>query len=391
MTAYTITTHEVLVGQPFTLLEIGPEEYDTLTITADGTLEQTGIGVPALVMQLGTQLANSGSILGTNIGVSLHGGALVDNRAGGLIQASDAAIEVIASGSYIYNSLAANIHGGTTGIRLSKAEGVIQNHGIITGKVAVHVMEDATPGGRVALINTGHLTSTVDAPGAYAVRLNGAVSSEFHNQGFVTGAVHVFAFENAYIANSGVIRGDVFLHTHNASGVNTYIASGFGWAAGTIYTGDNDSLLVGGARDDRFVGAHGDDTIIGGEGNDVINGQWGHNVLEGGYGSDQIFAWGSQDRIVYKNAAESPLGRYADTIRGFDLLDVIDLRQVPGSSDRIFRGTRDFLNTGQFQVRVDSGGGAHHISVDINGDTFRDMLIILHRSHFTLNAAHFLL
>lgn len=388
MTAYTITTHEVLVGQPFTLLEIGPGQSDTLTITADGTLEQTAVGVSALLMETGTQLSNSGSIIGASIGVSMHGAAVLNNRSGGLIQASDVAIDSVAFGASIYNLAGGNIHGGSAGVRLSKADGWIENHGTITGKVAVHVLEDATAGNRLVLINTGHLVSTVDAPGAYAVRLNKALTSEFYNDGFVTGAVHVFALQTAYIFNRGVINGDVYL---NGSGNNIYQAAGYGWARGTVYMSDRNSLVYGGAKDDRLAGGAGSDSIFGGEGNDVIYGGRGYNVLEGGFGADEIFLSGGANRAVYRSIFDSGLGSRADTIRGFEVFDVIDLRLVPGSSERQFRGSRDFIYNGKFQVRLEEGGGVHHISVDVNGDTFRDMLIIAFGTHFSLVAENFLL
>ena len=162
------------------------------------------------------------------------------------------------------------------------------------------------------------------------------------------------------------------------------IASGVDQVAQDNYAdglGGNDQLL-GLAGADTLLGNTGDDTLRGGDGNDVLQGGAGRDLLQGGAGSD---------RYVYTAASESTVafgGR--DVIADWSSGDVIDLSNFDANID--LAGVQNFSFRGftaaSANQQVTAGAIWYYyyedntyLSLGVNGDTSRDMLIRVSGRH----------
>jgi Ca2+-binding RTX toxin-like protein len=74
----------------------------------------------------------------------------------------------------------------------------------------------------------------------------------------------------------------------------------------SVWSGDGDDVIAGGARDDeidgsygddRLYGAAGDDTLDGGYGSDALYGGEGDDILRGGYQNDRLDGGAGDDRL----------------------------------------------------------------------------------------------
>jgi VCBS repeat-containing protein len=93
--------------------------------------------------------------------------------------------------------------------------------------------------------------------------------------------------------------------------------------ADTVYGGDGDDVVNGGADTDLLDGGNGIDTMNGGEGADTLYGRNGNDVLDGGRGADTLYGGNDADTFVFSTALG---GGNIDTV-GFSVIenDVIQL------------------------------------------------------------------
>ncbi|WP_377507520.1 calcium-binding protein [Octadecabacter sp. R77987] len=140
-----------------------------------------------------------------------------------------------------------------------------------------------------------------------------------------------------YVANLGIINGDVYLF-----GGDDKVSSGtYAQFNGDLYAGNGNDTLFGSGGDDTFFGQgdddeiwgfDGDDFLFGGSGGDVINGgkdadylrgQGGNDTLNGGFGDDDIYGGAGADVFVFE------VGGDFDIVWDFqNNLDQIDLRDL---------------------------------------------------------------
>lgn len=241
------------------------------------------------------------------------------------------------------------------------------------------------------LSNLGSIISTASGPGAYAIRINQTLYGEISNNGYIKGAIHNVATLAASLNNADLIDGDIFLISDTTLGISSYTGNA-GQVNGTVYAVGSESELSGGDHTDRFVGFDGYDVFYGGGGKDFLNGGGGANFLHGGHGGDDITSGGAYDRFVYSDVSDSTSGAGADTLRGFDAEDVINLIDVEGATERRFIGSQAFFTDGTFQVRaVRTSSNAHTVYVDVDGDAVRDMTIFVRGQSALLSAEDFFL
>ncbi len=142
----------------------------------------------------------------------------------------------------------------------------------------------------------------------------------------------VFIFEGADSQNNALTY-DLTTHDATVSTGSTLTVQASG--VSTVFDFDGSAETDGsidvrsGSGNDIIVGGSGADTIVGGDGNDTITGGAGADNLMGGNSSDFVNADGNGNNIyVYTSASHSDYSSSlatADTIRGFDDTDQIDL------------------------------------------------------------------
>ena len=308
-----------------------------------------------------------------------------------------------------------------------------------TGNFLVHGANIATglmPNFDVASFNNSGLFE-VRGLTAYGIRAIGGYLSTFNNSGvirvddgqYMSGSVAVLVdaiFSTAVntglieadiafqinadvatsIANSGTIRGDIYLGNGDdlvlntgsitglidlAIGSDVYDGRGAGQLSGAVYGGDGDDELLGGAGNEVFNGEEGDDSLLGGAGDDVLDGGRGDDSLDGGSGFDVVTfrsyhmgvsvnlaeGWarapGSTDTIAGVEAVSGSY--YADQITGSGTADTLDgdlgddVINGGGGDDRII-GNRgdDILSGGQ-------GADAFIFVLYDGNDTIRDFTV----------------
>jgi len=104
-----------------------------------------------------------------------------------------------------------------------------------------------------------------------------------------------------------------------------------GIAVGT----ERGEIVRGSLGEDRLFGLGGADDLGGGAGRDLLLGGGGDDRLTGGAGADRLIGGAGEDVFVFRSAAETGLGREADTILGFQCgRDAIDLAAIDADLDQ---------------------------------------------------------
>ncbi|HLZ76004.1 hypothetical protein [Phenylobacterium sp.] len=358
----------------FLLTESAPAVTNegAITVTAAGAAEGVDVAqkFTVYVSALSSAVTNSGHIdisgAGTATGFFLGNGAFVTNSgsidvtgtaAGTVVHGiySPFPTSVINSGEIVVtdndpniDSVAVHVGGGTT---------TIQNHGTITGDIAI---EDVN-------------TTTDD--------------SEFQsidNDGVINGriVINVNPIPNVHvtIANNGTINGDIDLGPGAQSffgqqGVQNGLISG-GEGNDQEWGGAFHDALQGNQGDDILHGMGGDDIVVGGkdndiqsgdDGDDVVWGNLGNDTLDGGNGNDQVRG-GQGDDLISGGAGNDFISgdRGNDTETGGPGADIFH-----GSQDAGIDRVLDFNLAEGDRVQLDPG--TTYTVSQVGADTVIDM------------------
>ncbi|WP_137154859.1 calcium-binding protein [Rhizobium sp. FKL33] len=261
------------------------------------------------------------------------------------------------------------------GVSVYSNSSTVNNAGIIDTYYAV-VFDAASPGTTSRLINSGVI---VGADTIYGAVIRGSSTTEtlvVDNTGTIKG-------ENAYnatlgdgvdlINNSGVMIGDVLLHTFD----DKYNGKK-GFVDGIVDGGDGADILNGGVKLDNFAGGAGADTLY------------------GYLGKDKLAGGADADTFIYKAAAESA-GKAVDIISDFTKADddLINIHAI--DADTTAKNNQDFTFIANNAFSGDAGelrfsvsGGNTTVQADINGDGKADFVLKLTGS-ISLASSDFLL
>lgn len=214
---------------------------------------------------------------------------------------------------------------------------------------SVAVMTDLIMG---TAVNTGLIEADI------AFQVNGSVGTDIANSGTIRGDIYL-GFGDDHVLNTGSITGLIDL----AVGADVYDGRGAGTLSGAVYGGLDDDELLGGAGVEVLNGEEGDDILNGGAGDDVLDGGRGDDALDGGSGFD-VVTFRSYHMGVSVNLAEgwarSPGSR--DTITGVEA--------VSGSyhADQIVGSGADDVLDGDLGDDVITGGGGDDRIIGNRGD-----------------------
>ncbi len=202
-------------------------------------------------------------------------------------------------------------------------------------------------------INTGLIEADI------AFQINADVKTEIANSGTIRGDIYLGNGDDL-ILNTGSITGLIDL----AIGSDVYDGRGTGTLSGAVYGGDGDDALLGGTGDEVFNGEEGADRLLGGAGDDILDGGRGDDTLDGGSGFD-VVTFRSYHMGVSVNLAEgwarSPGSR--DTLTGFEA--------VSGSyyADQIIgSGAADLLDGDRGNDVIQGGDGDDRIIGNLGDD-----------------------
>ncbi|MEZ5099791.1 MAG: calcium-binding protein [Thermoleophilia bacterium] len=147
----------------------------------------------------------------------------------------------------------------------------------------------------------------------------------------------------------------------------------------TVYGGDGNDVLRGGAAGETFYGENGNDTFDGGGGNDLLIGGPGNDTFEGEGGNDTILG-GPDDDTISGGDDDDVLdgGPGADAITGGNGTDWVDYssRSTPLAIDLLDPardgGVEDGIGDGITEVENVRGGSANDVIVGDNGPNALD-------------------
>lgn len=294
--------------------------YDTITATQTGS-----IGINVASDSFATKLLNLGEIIAQAFGIQNFGAA-----------------------SNIHNTgeITANIGVAT------RSDARFVNDGVITAETAALVVNGADSNANVT--NRGTMTGDLQFD-AGADRLG--------NTGTITGDIEMGA-GNDKLQNSGEIIGQISL----GEGRDQYNGTN-ALAGATVDGGSGRDDLRGSAFADVFDGGADQDVLRSGDGDDILIGGGGRDVLIGGAGAD-VF--------VYRDASDSDevFDVITDFASGEDRVDLSVL-----SAGVFVLSTDGLIGDGTASLYADEKANTNnYINVDIDGDGFRDMLILLQRA-----------
>ena len=308
----------VLVGDGSTNVRVN--NYDTISATEAGS-----IGINVTDDSFATKILNIGQILAESFGIQNLGNA-------------------------------SNIH----------------NKGDITADVGIETRSDAR------FVNDGVITSSTAA-----LVVNGPnASANITNRGEMIGDL-LFDAGADLLGNTGMIMGDVVMGAGNDKLTNK------GGITGEISLGDGrdqykgteattSALVRGGAGEDELRGGTKADILDGGADSDVIRSGDGDDTLIGGGDRDILTGGAGADVFVYRDEADSDevFDVITDFAAGEDRLDLALL-----SAGVFVLSTDGLVGGGTASVYADEKANTNNfINIDIDGDGFRDMLILLQRA-----------
>lgn len=405
--------------------------YTRLTLDNSGTISSTtGAGIYALNGAEAAQIINTGSLSGTTAIIMIGNGALSVNNSGTLTATAGIAIQKQQGSGTVIN-------GGTiTGdVLFGAGFDRVDNTGLIDGDITLSFGNDvytSTPSGSVSGTIYGgggqdKLTTHTDdvlfgGQGDDSFFINHSAAQTNGGDGIDTITTSVdfnldASSENLVIANETGQRGegnaldntltgdtgaDVLLghagadiiYGHNGHDTlfgndgkdrlfggngNDYLK---GHAANDSLTGakGNDTLL-GNDGKDRLYGGNDDDVLKGGNGKDRLYGSSGDDTLTGGSGRDKLSGGSGADTFIFNTLADSgDLRATADRITDFESgIDTIDLSSLSNSTLTL-NTTGPLSGSGSAEIALDITTLHTYLSIDIDGDGSKDMVIRL--SHF---------
>ena len=241
-----------------------------ITMSTGSTLDNSGVvsGNNA-VMLGGGSVVNSGEIHGVQSGIYAAGQHVHPQHPGLIVAGTDAVLVDVSgyeSGGQATVINSGSILGGTgvnaRGVVLGSSGALLQNDGDIAGYTAVAFVAngDASELGGT-LVNTGSIATTSADAVALAVRGSG-LSDSVTNAGSISGTISLLAGNDLYDGTEGrQLRG-------------------------VVLGGDGADTVLGGAGADVIQGDAGADSLEGGDGNDILSGGTEADTLDGGAGND---------------------------------------------------------------------------------------------------------
>jgi Ca2+-binding RTX toxin-like protein len=144
----------------------------------------------------------------------------------------------------------------------------------------------------------------------------------------------------------------------------------------TIYGGDGDDAIVGGAAAERIIAGEGNDYVLGNGGRDTVYAEGGDDsvrgggssdLLDGGEGNDTVRGDAGNDRMAGAGGIDRLRGSVGnDTINGGPSKDFIG--GEIGNDDLFGDGGADVLSGGENDDRLDGGAGNDNCSGDAGVD-----------------------
>jgi Ca2+-binding RTX toxin-like protein len=311
----------------------------------------------------------------TESAISAQGSGHVVNIFG-TVFAPQVAIKIGDDGTETGNIL--TIHEGATvmshatygaGVWMYGISSQLVNDGTIVAQSEA-VIISAFSGGTSTIINRGEIQSSV------AEAVSGYSSSDgvivLQNSGRISG-VHSYENQAANcsdrITNSGVMKGDIYLHASN----DLYDGRR-GKIDGIVYGGDGNDVLRGGGGNEFLEGNGDNDRLFGGAGRDTLTGGQGKDILNGGGGAD-VFVF---DYASHSTAVESGW----DVITDFSQSqkDKIDLFDLGIAARELVADSYTFIATARFnkqagELRYYQKDGDTFVQVDEDGNGRADFAI----------------
>lgn len=339
-----------LISASYAAIEL--KSSQAVTITNNGTLQGDYNGVIIADGTIDTRLNNYDTIQTIkpgSIGVS---------------------IDDTSFGTKIYNL--GTILSQAFGIRNDGFGSNLHNRGDIIAAIGVETAGDAR------FVNDGTITATIAA----IIVTGDAFNANVTNRGTLNGDV-IFAGGDDRFGNQADIVGDIDMGAGSDKVTNSGTIDGLiSLADGRdLYNGSkalSGSTVDGGAGRDDLRGGDFADQLSGGDDMDVLRAGDGDDVLTGGGDRDVLTGGGGADTFVYREAADS--GEIFDVITDFtsgeDKLDLTDLY-----AGAFVIGEDGLVGDGTASVHADvKSNNNAFINVDIDGDGYRDMLILLQRA-----------
>jgi Ca2+-binding RTX toxin-like protein len=186
----------------------------------------------------------------------------------------------------------------------------------------------------------------------------------------VTGSLSAGSVATGY---SGLVA-DTAGNSVSFSGVEHFqVTTGSGDDA--VRTGGGDDTLSGGNGNDMLQASAGRDVLVGGDGNDTLSGGRGADALTGGLGAD-CYRFDDLDSVLGSS----------DRIIGLQAGDSIDLSRI--DADVNAAGNQAFVMRGNFTgaageatLKYFAGGDVTRLSLDTDGDSAADIVIIAAGDH----------
>lgn len=210
---------------------------------------------------------------------------IVHGTQNGFAHFSDAAVELINSGSLQGTKYGTTVATGSTGyLHLGDGASFVTNSGIIQGSMLGIDYSSGgvfTSTGLHSIINSGTIRALLSFQAdSYAIR---SITVNTLGAGSVD-----------RITNSGLIDGNVAVGHNNDVITNT----GGGRITGTVYLGDGQDSYTGGNSYDIVYGDEGHDHLVGNGGGDQLTGGTGDDWLNGGAGLDALFGGQGNDTFI---------------------------------------------------------------------------------------------
>lgn len=416
----TIVLNDVVINVPLGFA-VGLEGVLSLFRNLGIIESQDRFGVQANGTQLRIDNQDTGVIASEYVGISASvGDSTISND--GEVSGSYAAIDLSASYNTIINNrgtLIAEYQGvviddGSTDVRVNNYDTIEATE---VGSIGVKVSDDSFA---TKLLNIGEILAQ-----AFGIQ-NFGFASNIHNKGDITANIGVETRSDARFVNDGVITSSSAALIVNGPNANANVTNrgemigdlrfdagddrlgNTGTITGDIVMGagadkiDNKGTIEGhialGDGNDKYKGTEalasvdvsggaGLDDLRGSDFADVLDGGAARDVIRGGGGEDTLIGGG--DRDVLTGGAGADVFIYRDATDSGEVFDVIT--DFAAGEDRL---DLSLLSAGQFSLSADGlvGGGTasiytdlkantnNFINIDVDGDGFRDALILLQRA-----------
>lgn len=285
---------------------------------------------------------------------------------------------------------------GTSGIRVTGNQLTVINTGTIIGfevggqvpNAGLLLMNQWGDSNNAAYVvnNSGTIMGTdygIFSGDSYGPNTNYTAKITLTNTGEIHGGF-LFGEGDDRVTNSGMVIGDSWM------GKDEDVYDGAnGVLVGTLYGGEDNDILRGGAsidvfdggdEDDILAGRGGDDTLDGGRGNDILRGGNDDDVLSGNNGKDKLKGGRGDDNLDGGGGDDILIGGQGDdTLTGSGGNDNFVFKRANGD-DVItdFNNGADKINISAFGLPANQYAAAVTLALSDagNGDTLLDFALL---------------